>query len=318
MRFTLPQEELAQGFQALTDTLPDEDNPGCRLLAASRLWCEKAATFRESFLATLRNHFQSELGLVEFRQPEIARNTINDWVKEKTNQKIKELFGPGSINPQLRMVLTNAIYFKGNWRKPFDKSATRQKSFYTKDKEIPVQMMYRKGIFRYGQNNQMQILEKPYLGNYLSMVVLLPKNREAFGEIEKSLTTEKLKEWSHALMGQQIEVYLPRFKIDANYDMIPSLKSMGMKNVFDSKAADFTGITAKSESLWLNMVVQCAYIKTDEEGTEAAAPTEITGTFGGPPPPAVFLADHPFVFLIRDKRTDSILFMGRAMQPQTE
>ena len=106
--------------------------------------------------------------------------------------------------------------------------------------------------------------------------------------------------------------------MDANYDMIPSLKSMGMKNAFDSKAADFTGITAKTESFWLNAVVHCAYIKTDEEGTEAAAATGITGTFGGPPPPAVFRANHPFVFLIRDKRTDSILFIGRVMEPQSE
>jgi serpin B len=258
------------------------------------------------------------LGLVDFRQPEITRNTINDWVKEKTNQKIKELFRPGSIDPQLRMVLTNAIYFKGNWAQPFDKSATQQKPFYTKDKEIPVQMMYRRGVSHYAQNNELQILEKPYLGNYLSMVILLPKERGAFAELEKSLTAETLNEWSHFLMEQEVEVYLPRFKMDAIYDMIPSLKSMGMKNAFDSKAADFTGITAKTGQLWLNMVVHCAYVKVDEEGTEAAAATGMMGGFGAPPPASIFRANHPFVFLIRDQRTDSILFMGRVMEPQSE
>ncbi len=178
-------------------------------------------------------------------------------------------------------------------------------------------MMYRKGIFHYTQNNEMQILEKPYLGNYLSMVILLPKEQGAFAELEKSLTAEKLKDWSHSMMEREVEVYLPRFKMDANYDLIPSLKSMGMINAFDSKSADFTGITAKTEPLWLNAVVHCAYIKTDEEGTEAAAATAM-GYFGGPPPPAVFRANHPFVFLIRDKRTDSILFMGRVMEPLSE
>ena len=318
MRFTLPQEDLLLGFQALVDALPDDDNPGCRLLMANRLWCEKSAAFREPFLATLRNHFQSELGLVDFRQPEITQNTINDWVKEKTNQKIKELFRPGSIDPQLRMVLTNAIYFKGNWAQPFDKSATRQKPFYTKDKEIMAQMMYRKGNFRYGQNNEIQILEKPYLDNYLSMVILLPREPGDLPELEKSLTAEKFKELSHLLMRLEVEVYLPRFKMDANYDMIPSLKSMGMKTAFDSKASDFTGITAKSEPLWLNAVVHCAYVKVDEEGTEAAAVTGMGGYFGAPPSVPIFRANHPFVYLIRDNRTNSILFMGRVMEPQSE
>jgi serpin B len=316
MRFSLPQEELPLGFLSLNDTLSDENYPGCRLLAANRMWCGKSTTFQEHFLATLRNEFRSELGLVNFQQPEISRNTINDWIKEKTNQKIKELFGPGAINPQTALMMTSAIYFKGYWAHPFDKSATKQKPFYATNKEIMTQMMYRRGSFHYAQYNEIQTVELPYLGNCLSMVILLPKDSEALAELEKSLTAEKLKEWSQLLKIQEGELYLPRFKIDTNYDMIPTLRSMGMKNAFDSKAADFTGIAGKTEPLWLNMVLHKTYIQVDEEGTEAAAATG-GGYFGGPILKFVFKADHPFIFLIRDNRTDSILFIGRVMEPQS-
>ncbi len=309
LHFALAQEELPRGFQALINALPTGDFPGCRLLMADRLWCQKKLTFREEFLTMLRDRFQSELGIVDFQQPEVTRNMINDWVKEKTNQKIKELFDPGSISPQIRLIMTSAIYFKGNWAQPFDESATRQKPFYAMNKEIVAQMMFRRGVFHYAQNNEMQILEEPYLGGCLSMVILLPKEPGALAELEKSLTVEKLKEWFGFLTEQVVDVYLPCFKIDATYDMIPSLRLMGMKNAFDSNAADFSGINSKTEPLWLGGVTHHACIQVDEEGTEAAAATGIMGSFGAPPHTYVFRANHPFVFLISDRRTGCILFL---------
>jgi serpin B len=301
----------------LLDALPDQNFPGCRLAVANRLWCQNNVIYKEPFLTTLRDRFHSELGLVNFQQPDLVRNTINTWVEEKTNQKIKELFDPSSINPDNRLAMTSVIYLKGFWAQSFDKSATRQKPFYARNKEIPVQLMYRKGMFRYSQDNALQILEKPYLGDYLSMLILLPKDSNVLSELEKSLSEEKLREWSNSLHTQEVEIYLPRFKLETSYDMIPTLRSMGMKNAFDSNA-DFAGISADTKLLWLNTVVHKACVQVDEEGTEAASATGIGGFFGGPLSLPIFRANHPFVFLICDKRTGSILFMGRVIEPQSD
>ncbi len=314
MRFTLPQEEMPLGFQSLLDALPDEKYPGYQLVAANRLWCQKNISFRELFLQTLHDRFHSELGLVDFQQPEISRKMINDWVEEKTNHRIKELFGPGSIYPQHRMVLTNAIYFKGYWAHRFNKSSTQSRRFYIANKSIGVQMMYQVGDFHYGKNAELQILEMTYLADSLSMVILLPIQLEELDNLEKSLTAEKFKEWSDILRKQKVSVSLPRFNMNAQYDLLPSLKLMGMKNAFDSKAADFTGIIANARPLWLDAVVHDAYIQVDEEGTKGTAATGIGG-FGVDPQIPIFIADHLFIFLIRDTRTGSIFFLGRMMEP---
>jgi serpin B len=317
LHFTLPQAELPLGFHALLSTLSNEDFPGCRLLAANRLWCQKNLTFKEPFLTTLRDRYQSELGLVDFKQPEIARRTINAWVEEKTNRKIVELFGPGSINPKFRMALTSTIYFKGFWAHPFDKSSTRERLFYTSNKNIAIPMMNRKGYFNYTQNNEMQVLEKPYLGSILSMMIFLPNPPESMADLEKSLTAEKLQKISGAMRNREVEVYLPRFKLETNYDMIPSLRSLGINNAFNANTANFGGISDPPNSLWLASVIHHAWIRVDEDGTEAAGATG-GGYFGGGPPPVVFSANHPFIFLIRDNRTGGILFLGRVMEPELD
>ena len=168
---------------------------------ANRLWCEKAAAFREPFLATLRNRFQSELGLVDFRQPEITRNTINDWVKEKTNQKIKELFKPGSINPQFRMAVDQRNLLQRQLGATLRQIRHSTETVLHKRQRNSSANDVSKRHFPLRQNNEMQILEKPYLGNYLSMVILLPKEPGDLPELEKSLTAEKLKKWSRLFDG---------------------------------------------------------------------------------------------------------------------
>ena len=218
----------------------------------------------------------------------------------------------------MRMVLTNTVYFKGYWAQPFLKPETRRKPFYVKDKNIVAWTMHRTGKFRYAQIGDVQMLELPYLGKYLSMLILLPTELNNLPELEKSLTAEQLKQWTDQIKKQEMDVYLPQFKLETNYDLIPYLESMGIKDAFNQNKADFSGIIDEPNSIWLSSVIHHACIQVDEEGTKSAAGTGM-GFFGGPlVKPIVFRADHPFVFLIRDKRTDSILFLGRVMEPQSE
>ena len=274
--------------------------------------------FRNLFSPRSKTAFGRIWGWSISNSPKLPEMLLTIGGAEKTNQKIKELFKPGSIDPQLRMVLTNAIYFKGHWAQPFDRSATQQKPFYAKDKEIMAQMMYRRGIFRYVQNNEMQILEKPYLGNYLSMVILLPKEPGALAELEKSLTAEKLKDWSHSLMEQEVEVLSAPIQNGCKLRLDPQSQINGNENRFRFKVRRFHRHHCKNRTRFGSMRSSIVPIsKLTKKGPKRLRRREL-GTFGGPPPPAVFRANHPFVFLIRDKRTDCILFMGRVMEPQSE
>ena len=256
-------------------------------------------------------------------QPEIARNTINRWVEDKTNDKIKDLLPAGSITHDTKLVITNAIYFKGTWVKQFAKDETKaDKFFVSPGNSVDVQMMQRTdqdATFNYAETGGLQVLEMPYThssGKELSMVVILPEENESLASAEGSLSGNGLSDLKSRLSSQRVMVYFPKFKMETDYSLAGDLKAMGMPLAF-SDNADFSGMDG-TRNLVISDIVHKAYIDVNEEGTEAAAATGGIFTskaiFQEQPVP-VFRADHPFIFFIQDRDTGAILFMGRVMNP---
>jgi serpin B len=261
------------------------------------------------------------MGLVDFKQAEQARKTINSWVEEQTDQKIQDLLPPGVLNADSRLVLTNAIYFKARWEHEFSKSATKDAPFHLAARQqVMVPTMQRQARLRYGESGDVQVLELPYVGYQgLSMLILLPKKIDGLTDLEKALTSENLQKWSAGLKSRPVNVHLPKFKMTSDFDLADLLSSMGMSLAF-SDNADFSGMSAE-EPLAISAVIHKAFVDVNEEGTEAAAATAVAMRFGAamprPEEPIEFRADHPFVFLIRDSRTDAVLFLGRLVNPKT-
>jgi serpin B len=255
---------------------------------------------------------------LDFGQPDAACRAINLWVAQQTAQQIRDLVSPSMIDAKsTRLMLTNAAYFKGEWQSQFDPSNTNAGEFFTGDRHFFTPTMYQRGGFRVRETEKLLVLEMPYHNKVLSMLVLLPLGETgALEELEASLSAESIRQWLRVGKTQDTEVFLPKFKIETTCDLPAVLGELGMAQTFRAGAADFSGMNDGKEPLCLNAVVHKAYVEVDEKGTKAAAATGI-GTFGGPPPPKfIFRADHPFVFLILDKRTNCILFLGRVTNPE--
>ncbi|GAI76663.1 unnamed protein product, partial [marine sediment metagenome] len=263
-------------------------------------------------------NYDGRLSEVDFAgATETARKTINAWVEKKTKDKIKELLKPGVLNRLTRLVLTNAIYFKGNWDSQFEKARTQPAPFTLTDgKKVNVPMMNQTEKFKYTEAESFQALELPYVDNELSMVILLPKETDGLSDFEKTLTAGNLSEWLGKLRKRKVIVSVPKFRMTSQFSLAAVLKSMGMTDAFVPDAADFSGMNGKRD-LFISAVIHKAYVEVNEEGTEAAAATGVViGVTSMPARPPVFRADHPFLFLIRDNRTGSILFIGRVMNPK--
>ena len=321
LHFNLGQDRLHSAFEKLRKDLDaQEKDKGYQLSVANALWGQKGYPFLPDFLELTRKRYGAGLKQVDFsRETEKARKTINAWVEKQTKDKIKNLIPKNILTRLTRLVLTNAIYFKGDWASKFKEEKTQEEFFYTKsDKKIKVPLMHQTETFRYGQTDQLQILELPYKGEQLSMVVLLPKGRNDLGRLEKNLKPENLKNWLKKLRKRKVEVYLPKFKLTSKFSLSNILEKMGMPFAFDKPAgtADFSGMDGRRE-LFISAVLHKAFVEVNEEGTEAAAATAVVMSLRSmPTPPPVFRADHPFVFIIRDNPTGSILFMGRLANPK--
>jgi serpin B len=252
-------------------------------------------------------------------QTEKARQQINAWVEEQTQGKIRDLIPPGALDSLSRLVLTNAIYFKGDWTKPFDKGDTKDAPFHvTTRQKFDVPMMYQESRFPFWAGESLKILELPYGTGDLSIMVLLPDEIEGLAKLEARLTDDNLTRWLSGLRREKVRVYLPRFKLTSQFQLASTLKDLGMTLAFLSDEADFSGMDGKQD-LFISAVLHKAFVDVNEEGTEAAAATGIVVGATAvliPKEPPVFRADHPFVFLIRDNRTESILFLGRLVNPQ--
>jgi serpin B len=295
-----------------------------KLRTANALWVQKDYRLLNEYIETAEKYYGGKATNVDFRAAaEEARKAINHWVEEKTNNKIKDLFAKDSLNDLTRLVLTNAIYFKGDWVKQFDKGKTKDEDFkVSKDKKIKVPMMRRtdnEAIFNYGETDELQTLEMLYEGEELSMLILLPKYVN-LGHLEKSLTVGNLNQWKSLLKRQRVDVYLPKFTFTLKYTLNENLKGMGMVSAFtppeQPSGANFSGINGKKD-LFIQLVIHQAFIDVHEEGTEAAAATGVAMRITSLPPKRVpvFYADHPFIFLIQEKETGNILFMGRVINP---
>lgn len=252
-------------------------------------------------------------------QTERARQTINSWVADNTEQKIKDLIPAGVLTRDTSLVLTNAVYFHGLWSAPFDQQATEEADFYLgADRTTRVPLMHQQKRFRYAVDDGVQILELPYGEDDLSMVVLLPEAREGLARLESSLSLLNLQKWLKQVSLREVIVHLPRFKTTSQFELSETLASLGMVSAFDPSRADFSGINGK-RNLYISAALHKAYVDVNEEGTEAAAATGIVISRSSiavvPEKPPVFRADHPFVFLIRDRRSDAILFLGRLLDP---
>jgi len=320
LHFTLPQKRLHSGFAALISQLSDpKTKRPYQLSVANRLWGQKGYRFLKPFLDATRENYGAGLKEVDFiRNTEGARLTINRWVEEKTQEKIKDLLAKGVLNRLTRLVLTNAIYFKGNWKTQFDEKNTREAPFAVKPGEkISVPMMHIEARFKFAQLPDLQVLEMPYSGDDLTMLVLLPKEVDGLAELEKALTVGKLKEWTGRLRTRKVSVFLPKFTMTCKFELNKVLAAMGMPQAFDGRA-NFSGMNGRKD-LFISAVIHKAFVDVNEEGTEAAAATAVVvmeRITSLPPPVPVFRADHPFVFLLRDNRSGSILFIGRVVNPK--
>jgi len=295
----------------------------CEVSTANALWAQKAYPFKADYLALVQSSYFAEARNLDFvTDPEASRLTINSWVLAKTKDRIKNLLPSKSITSDTRLVLTNAVYFKGKWQSPFEKPFTKADTFWLDDaRSVQTAMMaLHEGSFHYNDNDQAQILQLPYQGDDLSMLIVLPRSKD-IRLLEKILNTDILKQWQEGMSSQKVNVYLPKFKFDADYQLKDSLAEMGMKTAFDGNDADFSGMvnTALGEKLYIGGVFHKAWIETNEEGTEAAAATAVVMEAGAAfpeHPPKEFRADHPFLFVIEDNKTGLILFMGRVSDPR--
>jgi len=314
-------ERLAAAFGRLQKYLKaDPKNKGYELTVANALWSQEGYDFLDPFLQIVQTKYAGRLTEVDFAgAAEKARRTINTWVEKKTRNKIKELIKPGVLNNLTQLVLTNAIYFKGNWQTQFKKAMTRPAPFTLTDgAKVNVPMMNQTERYGHFDAETFQALELPYLNNELSMVIFLPKKTDGLSDFERTITAKELSDCLAGLRKRKVIVSVPKFKMTSQFSLASVLKSMGMTDAFVPNKADFSGINGRKD-LFISAVVHKAFVEVNEEGTEAAAATGVAIglTSVGPVRPPVFRADHPFLFLIRDNRTGSILFLGRVMNPKT-
>ena len=291
---------------------------GYELTIANALWGQKGYGFLEEFLQLVKAYYDGQLNEVDFvGATEAARKTINAWVERKTNDKIKDLISRGALDEMTRLVLTNAIYFKGNWGRQFKEDRTKDAPFtLLSGDKVDVPMMNQKAEFGYMETEDFQALDLPYVDDELSMVILLPKESDGLPEFEQGLAIENLSAWLGELREREVIVSVPKFKMTSRFGLASVLKSMGMMDAFSPGIADFSGMNGK-KNLFISAIIHQAYVDVNEEGTEAAAATAVTFkvTSIGPAQTPVFRADHPFLFLIRDNLSGSILFIGRVADP---
>lgn len=307
---------LRPNFAAIYNKI-NEGAKDYELRTGNALWVQQNYPLLEDYTSRVEKYYGGKAANLDFaRETEKSRQTINSFIEEQTNKKIKDLLPSGSLGELTRLVLTNAIYFKGTWEWEFDKSDTREQDFkITPSNIVKTPMMYmkpEKARFNYTDLEDLQILELPYKGEKISMLVLLPT--ENLDSIEPTLTAEKLSEYKSQMQETKLDaIYLPKFEFDTKYTLNENLKALGMPTAFDPSSADFSEITT-AEKIWIDFVIHQAYVKVDEKGTEAAAATAV-GMIGTAMPRNVFKADHPFIFLIQEKDTGNILFLGRVVNP---
>ena len=319
------KEKIHSDFASIFTEINKADK-SYQLTTANALWAQNDYPFREDYFKTVDDYYSGKVTNLDFKtDTENSRVTINNWVEDKTNDKIKDLIPKGILTSDTRLVLTNAIYFKANWSSQFNAENTADGQFKLgSGASTTAEMMYQINDFKYGETKDLQILEMDYLGNDLSMLIILPKEND-LNSLENSISVSNLASWEKNMDTEEVRVTIPKFKFETKYFMAEDLKEMGMPTAFDGSLADFTGMwnRQRDENLYISQVIHQTFIEVAEAGTEAAAATAVIvgETSAGPGPvtkPKVFTANHPFIFIIQQKDTGNILFMGRVSNPTTQ
>ena len=315
LHFTMGQEQLHPTFTDLEAVLQDVQKEGkVQLYIANSLWPQKDYPFRQQYLSLIQKHYGSSVTPVDFvKATEEARRIINTWVADETKKKITDLIRKGDLDPLTVLVLVNAIYFKGNWAIQFDPELTEIADFTLPGggkKQVP--MMHQRGTYGYRELDGLQVLELPYEGEQLSMCILLPRNPNGLSKLENSLSPEKVDSWLSDPLKVTARIFLPKFKIAwGTVELNKPLMALGIRDAFIGGKADFSGMDG-TMNLFIDLVLHKAFVEVNEEGTEAAAATAVIMKKRAA---RIFRADHPFMFMIRDNATGSILFLGRVVDP---
>ncbi|MBM3982451.1 MAG: serpin family protein [Planctomycetes bacterium] len=305
-------------LKSINDAGADPKKRGYTLSTANALWAQHGYPWRAEYKNLVATDYGAGLFDVDYlADAEAARTKINKWVEAETRDKIKDLLPKGTVTVDTRLVLTNAIYFKGDWETQFKKDQTKPAPFLLANgTKAEAPLMFRGGAFSYAETDGYQVLDLPYVGKRLSMTVILPRKPDGLPAVEKALTGDKLGTALKELHYEKdVRVHLPKFKVTKTFALNEPLKALGMKAAFDG--ADFSGM-ATAEPLSISSVLHKAFVDVNEEGTEAAAATGVvvgTTSVQVPRPPKEFRADRPFLYLIRDHSTGSVLFMGRLSEP---
>jgi serpin B len=326
LRISVPGETLHADFGRVIRHLRSTGSGKWEMDMANSLWSQAGVPLRPEYLELMAQHYDGNTNLVDFRSaPESARAAINQWIEEKTRQRIRDLIPPGTVSPEMRLILASAVYFKGTWALQFHKPATRSELFRLEGGgNVRVNLMYQQDEIRYMEGAGYQAVELAYLGGGVSMLVLLPDERNALPDLEKKLSSHLLHDCVAKMEVREVKVFLPQFKITWGTDLTDVLSALGMPLAFSRSGADFSGINGyeppSKDSLFLSAVQHKAFVEVNEEGTEAAAATAAHMELAAMAPPAppripVFRADHPFLFAIRDRESGAIVFLGRMANP---
>lgn len=307
------QRRIHEACGYLVSRLSAGKKTGYEIYLANALWGQKGYPWLEEFLATTRANYGAGLREVDFAgQTEKARRTINTWVEEQTKDKVTELIAKDMLTRVTTLVLTNAIYFKGDWASKFKTANTRDEPFkISPERSVKVAMMNQTAKFGYTRTRLAQVLRMPYVGEDVSMIIFLPSKLDGLSAVEKQLTQTGPEYALRELREQRMSVSIPKLKLTWGDDLRETLQSMGMTDAFAAGLADFSGMDG-TRKLFISHVIHKAFVEVNEEGTEAAGATAVAVGRAGPAP---FRADHPFLFLIRHEKTGAILFMGRVVNP---
>ncbi len=323
LRYDVPPAQLHAAFNALALSLEEADKAASgkkepfRLSVVNSAWAQKDHPFLQPYLETLARGYGAGIRLVDYtKDAEGARKTINAWVSDETEKRIKDLLPRGSLDDLTRLVLANAVYFKADWEQPFDKEETRPGPFTRLDgSPVQADMMHESELSaRYAEDGDVQALELRYAGGRMSMLVLLPRAGR-FAAAERAMDADRVSRIIAMLAPATVNVTLPKFEFTRGTDLGATLKAMGMVSAFQPDTADFSGMDG-TRQLYISGVYHKAFVRVDEKGTEAAAATAaVIGTTSAPVGVVQFAADRPFLFLIRDNETGATLFLGRVVDP---
>jgi serpin B len=295
---------------------PAVDAVGSRLDVANSVWLQSGFAVKPDYTSLLQSRYGAVAEQVDFqRATEQARQRINTWVEQKTEGKIEDLLVPGTVTADTRLVLANAVYFKGAWESPFDAKRTAPADFtLASGEKVSAPFMNQKARFGYVSDDRVTALSMPYAGGDVSMVVLLPAEAGGLAALERDLTRERLDAWVGAMRRLEVTTAIPKFQMTSEFGLADTLSAMGMRRVF-TRDADLSGI-AEGKGLALTAVVHKAFVDVNEEGTEAAAATGGVVGVTSVQNPVVFRADRPFLFVVRHEPTGTVLFVGRVVDPR--